>query len=748
MIWKNILRRKGRTLLTVLGISVGVAAIIGLGALAKGFEAGYSSMLSGSQADLVVSQPEAMDISLSAIDEQVGRDLATLSEVKTISGMLEGFVQTEGTPFFFVFGYELDSFLLERFQIIEGREFGTRSLESAGRAIWIGTAAAESLNKAIGDSLRLGDSLYKVVGIYQTGDPLEDSGSVLALDEAQILLGKPRQVSLFYILLKDPDLGERLINRVERRWPDLDISTTSDYLDNQITADIMQGYVWAIAGLAIIIGGVGMTNAQLMAVYERTREIGVLRAVGWSRWRVLRMIMVESIIVGLLGGVLGIAIGWLALFAFSDIFQMFGASTTSIGADLLFQAALVVLTLGLAGGIYPAWRASQLEPVEALRYEGGSSGSGVKRLPFGGMAVQSLWQRTTRTLLTLFAIALTVGSILTLESIVNGAGAELGNMISGSDAEIAIRQADIADTSLSAIDERIVDRIAALPEVHSASGMVMNAVMLPESGGFMLLLGYAPNEFAIQRFNIVEGRRLNSNHQIMIGVTIAEATNKDVGDTMDISGQRFKIVGIFESGIGWEDMSGVISLRDAQAFAGRPRKVTMLMVDVVDPRQTPALVEEINNRFPEVHAAASGEFVEQMPDMQNADGMLNGISILAIIVGGVGVLNTMLMSIFERTREIGVLRALGWHRRSILSLILREALLLGLLGGAASILIAFLLAFSIQSIPTFGEAIQPDWSLAVFLRAILIAVLLGLFGGLLPAYRATRLQPVEALRYE
>jgi putative ABC transport system permease protein len=217
---------------------------------------------------------------------------------------------------------------------------------------------------------------------------------------------------------------------------------------------------------------------------------------------------------------------------------------------------------------------------------------------------------------------------------------------------------------------------------------------------------------------------------------------------MDISGQRFKIVGIFESGIGWEDMSGVISLRDAQAFAGRPRKVTMLMVDVVDPRQTPALVEEINNRFPEVHAAASGEFVEQMPDMQNADGMLNGISILAIIVGGVGVLNTMLMSIFERTREIGVLRALGWHRRSILSLILREALLLGLLGGAASILIAFLLAFSIQSIPTFGEAIQPDWSLAVFLRAILIAVLLGLFGGLLPAYRATRLQPVEALRYE
>ncbi len=126
MIWKNILRRKGRTLLTILGISVGVAAIIGLGALANGFEAGYNSMLSGSNADLVVSQPEALDISLSAIDEQLGSDLAALSEVRAVSGMLEGFVQAEGSPFFFVFGYQLDSFLLERFQIVEGIEFSPR----------------------------------------------------------------------------------------------------------------------------------------------------------------------------------------------------------------------------------------------------------------------------------------------------------------------------------------------------------------------------------------------------------------------------------------------------------------------------------------------------------------------------------------------------------------------------------------------------------------------------------------------
>ena len=278
--------------------------------------------------------------------------------------------------------------------------------------------------------------------------------------------------------------------------------------------------------------------------------------------------------------------------------------------------------------------------------------------------------------------------------------------------------------------------------------MVINAVMLPETGGFMILLGYAPHEHAIQRFNITDGQQLTSNHQIILGRVVAEANQKQVGETMDVSGQRFKIVGIFESGVGWEDMSAVITLRDAQAFAGRPRKVSMLMVDLADPRETTALVEEINQRFPQVHAAAGGEFVEQMPDMENADGMLNGISFLALIVGGLGVLNTMLMSILERTREIGVLRALGWGRREILGMILREASLLGLLGGAASVLIGILLAYLLTIAPLVGDALRPEWTLGVFIRAITIAVLLGLFGGLLPAYRATRMQPVEALRYE
>ncbi|HSB88385.1 MAG TPA: FtsX-like permease family protein, partial [Anaerolineales bacterium] len=244
------------------------------------------------------------------------------------------------------------------------------------------------------------------------------------------------------------------------------------------------------------------------------------------------------------------------------------------------------------------------------------------------------------------------------------------------------------------------------------------------------------------------GRPLNGNHQIIVGQRMAEAMHTHVGDTLDLAGHRYKVVGIYTSDIGWEEIGGIISLREAQLFAGRPRKVTLYSVRLHDPVQAPQVVDEINARFSDVHASLAGEFADEMPDMARASAMLNGISLLAILVGGVGVLNTMLMSVHERTREIGVLRALGWRRRAVLGLILREAVILGLLGAVGGILVALLLPPLMSNLPYVEGVLAPRWEWDVFARAIIVSLALGLLGGLYPAYRATRLQPVEALRYE
>jgi ABC-type antimicrobial peptide transport system permease subunit len=747
LILKNLLRRKIRTSLTVLGVCVGVTAIIALGALADGFQAGYGSMMSGSKADLVLSQPDTMDISYSAVKESVGAELEAMPEVEAVSGMLQGLTQTESEPIFIVFGYPEGSFILDRFQIKQGVGLYERiPRELRGTPIWLGSAAAEVMDKSVGDTLRITSTTYRIVGIYETGDAFEDSAALLRLEDAQELLGKDRQVSLFYIRLKEPDLRARLEERVIRQWPDLKLSGTSEFADKQSMQAILRAFVWVIGGLAIVIGGVGMLNAQLMAVFERTREIGVLRAMGWNSRRVLGMILGESVLVCLAGGVLGILLGWLLLMGLSQITVLMGTQTGNIRPGLIAQAMLVVLVLGLIGGLYPAWRASRLAPVEALRYEGGSSK--VRRLPIGGMAVQSLWQRSTRSLLTLGAIGLTVGAILALEAIVRGFMASFTDMANGTQAEIMIRQADIADTTLSSIDERVIDSISAMPEVRSVSGVVFTGLILPDSGVMFLLQGYSINEFAIRRFHIVEGEMLTGNRQILLGRLMADTLKKGVGDIVELSGMRFRIVGIYESNIGWEQTGGVTTLRDGQNFVGRPRKVSMIAVKLKDASQARTLAEHINQQFPDVYAALSSEFAEEMPDMQSSNAMLDGISVMAILAGGLGVLNTMLMAVFERTREIGVLRALGWRRRAVLGMILRESVLLGLLGGLVGIVISFGLVYLMRMNAALGSWVDPVWDWDIFARAILLSLFLGAVGGLYPAYRATRLQPVEALRYE
>ena len=215
MFIKNLLRRKTRTMLTILAIGIGVAAIVSLGAFANGLERGYSSMLTGSKADLVISQPEAMDISYSSIEDTLGEELQAAPEVSEVSGMLQGFAQAENEPFFFIFGHPQDSFALGRYQIIDGVGLNEPQPRGQhGKPIILGSAAAEVMEKGVGDTIRVTESSYRITGIYETGDAFEDSGALLDLENAQELLGKPRQVSIYYIRLKDLDLKDRFLQRV------------------------------------------------------------------------------------------------------------------------------------------------------------------------------------------------------------------------------------------------------------------------------------------------------------------------------------------------------------------------------------------------------------------------------------------------------------------------------------------------------------------------------------------------------
>ena len=208
------------------------------------------------------------------------------------------------------------------------------------------------------------------------------------------------------------------------------------------------------------------------------------------------------------------------------------------------------------------------------------------------------------------------------------------------------------------------------------------------------------------------------------------------------------MVGIYETGLAFEDAGVVIGLQEAQALTGKPHQVQFYLISLRDPDQAEAVKDKLTAAFPEIDFSLTSELGEAMSDFQVMQEMVDQISLLAVFIGAVGMLNTMLMSVLERTREIGVLRSLGWRRRRVLGMILQESLVLGVVGGVCGILLGLGLGELVGSTGIWGGAIKPAYTPQLFAQAIVVAAVLGTLGGLYPAWRATRLRPVEALRYE
>jgi ABC-type antimicrobial peptide transport system permease subunit len=745
MILKNLFRRKGRTILTLTGIAIGVAAIIALGAMAEGMREGYTSMARGSQADLVLSQAEAMDLTLSGIEETAGELLAVWPEVVEVDGMLMGNVQTESSLFFYIFGYDPEGFAIDHFRIVEGQALD-EIRRVRGKPLLLGRGAADSLNKEVGDTLRITGGTFRIVGIYETGDAFEEGGAVIPLQEAQTLLLQPHRVSAYYIRLRDPGDEARLRLRVERSFSGLTLSTTSEFADRQELIKYLAGVAWFVAALAIIIGGLMMMNTLFMSVFERTREIGLLRAVGWRRGQVLRLILGESLVFAFLGGILGMGLGVLGVYLMRGSNTTLGAYGGHFTPQLFVQALVTVVVLGLVGGLYPAWWASRLLPLEALRYEGGSSGGPSRPLP-GGMTVRNLWQRRTRTVLTSLAIGVGIAAIVALTGIADGFIVTFNDMVTGSQTDLMALEADASDMGYSTIDERVGARIARLDDVEGVAGVGFAFAMLEEAPIF-LMMGYHPREFAVDHFKIVEGQPLATNRQMILGRSAAETMGLEVGDKLRVLGSTFRVVGIYETGLGWEDGSAVITLRDAQKLAGRPHQVAMYGIKLRDPGKVDEVRAYLDENFSEIDVSLSSEFGESVPDMKRMGEMMGQLTFMAVFLGAVGMFNTMLMSVLERTREIGLLRALGWQRRQVVGMILREALVLGLIGAVCGILLGMGLVWVMRQIPSVGDLIEPLYSAALFAQAVVIALVAGVIGGLYPSLRATRMRPVEALRHE
>ena len=356
-----------------------------------------------------------------------------------------------------------------------------------------------------------------------------------------------------------------------------------------------------------------------------------------------------------------------------------------------------------------------------------------------GLVRKNLLRRPVRTLLTSAGVALGVGLIVALLSISAGAERTAGDLIHLGRADFGVFQSGVSDATRSLLPDSLDREIARDPGV-AQTGRVFLLVTTVNGRDSSLVFGLPPHEFPAERLTLVAGNRS--------GALAGDAFGAKLGSTLSIQGRRFRVSGIYHSGDHFEDLGVVLPLPAVQALAKRPGEVTTIGVIVKLGQRPAAVAKRIERKYGITAISEPGQAVKVDTSSRLVVDIGWVISSLALIVGGIGVTNTMAMSVFERVREIGILRAVGWRGRRIALLIVSEALGISLVALALGLGLGILGAHLFTAETGLSDLVAPRFTAAVFAWGLAFALGVGLVGAVYPAWRALRLSPIEALRRE
>ena len=700
----------------------------------------------------------------------------------------------------------------------------------------------------VGDTLRVstpsGLTALRISGLFEFGGGMDLGGygtASMPIQDARSLMDKPGTVDEIDIVVAKGASVEQVRARLQRRLGQgVEVATPDTKTDEaQKQLSSLDVVLYFFSGIALFVGSFLILNSFNMTVLQRMREIGTLRALGASDRRVAAGILIEALVLGLVGSILGLALGAGLAVLLVDAMKGFGMPVSAVEYSAWAAVAAVItgLVATVAGSVWPAVRASHVSPIAAMRGGGIATrrGPGLRRalvglalfvpgtaigglfwfgdtsqggllaavggigstmvmflglvllapfivLPLVGVlarplsavmpaegrlaadAARSNPGRTSATAATLLvALSVVVVNATVASSFVGSVKDELNQRYAR---DVTVQPLDYQDYGppQAGISRRLRAQIAALPETGAvARRRALLVTELPGSKSEGLVVAYDPYEYdKVDHPTYAGAPRATVLRELAAGGVVVAKPYAKIhhlarGDRVRLVGpagvRRAPVVGTVDS-LDGGGTSIQVSLGTMASIYGITADA-QLAVKARAPEDAKALSRRVGallaRQYPGLESLSNAEVKKRTTDAINQQfAFFNAIVAIAVLVGMLGIVNTLSMSVLERTREIGVLRALGASRWRVRRAMTDESLLISLAGTVAGMLaglfvsVIWIVGMQARTFPGLSLRL-PGTTLVVIAVA---GIVIGILAAVLPARRAARLDPLSALRYE
>lgn len=829
--WRNIFRNARRSVITVTAIAVGLAALIFLWAFVDGVNdqmAENSTRYLAGHLQIHRSgyhEQRTLDLLLEQSGNTVRR-LRALPHVVAVTQRLEGSALLSlGDKSRGVMVVGVDPDQEPRVTTLTQAVRAGRYLRAAdGNAILLGASAAAALKAQVGSEVVLvtqaadgsvGAGRYRVEGIFNTKmDMLDGNYVFLPLATAQELYAAGSAVTAVVARLDNRHSTEAVVGAMLRQaGAEQEILGWQKLLPTVVqSTEFHEIVAYILLLILFVVVAVGITNTVLMAVMERTREFGVMMALGTRQTQVMRLVFYEACLLGFAGLLIGAVIGlsMTQYFAVTGInLERYSLALEAMPgltgivfplprADRTLILSLVVFATAVIAAFYPAWKTARLRPVDAIRGRQNTlsvpawlhwkkTTSNRARWPlFLKIAGRGIVRNPRRTLLTVSATAFGLAAFIFLYSFVDGYFSQMIDNSTGyvtGDLQIQhklFRQEMVPELSLRQ-PARLLQKIRQQPLIAAAAPRVQTQALIssPAQSQNILLLGIDPDSEHKVTFierTVKEGKALQAgqDRDIMLGRKLAGKLGIRLGEKVVVLAQNaegslgsaaYRVGAIFETeSEAFDNAIGFVSLRAGQALLSLGDAVSTIDVRLKDREQLAAATAVLNRELAQTPYVVVS-WRELLPEVsQIIDYVrmnLNLVIGIVFFVVAMGVMNTLLMSVMERTHEFGIMMALGTRPSQIVRLVLYESIVLAAAGSVAGYLLGAMLVQylalrgidlsaytnALQTIPGLTGVIYPRLQNSHLLVPLLLLLGISAIAAFYPGWRAAQLKPVEALHH-